>query len=244
MKSSNDPDTFEGLVDIVSVVPRLLEMVGETAASKTAQPGLFRSLLDVQQKIAEWRRSRRVNSSIPLHWAVPSQLHHPSDDAFEAKLFPFAIEYESLDTAIQFTFSSAIMLEVLMAALILKETTNLSFEDNVGHNELEMSHFLDQEDTNSQSPTVTSLPAGKSLLRHEADGVARFLCQSIEYCFREDMGTLGAQITSLPRWVMKSYFRRMGLTREFEWCTKIEEMSGPGFRTSIPLMLFRSEEYM
>jgi len=77
-----------------------------------------------------------------------------------------------------------------------------------------------------------------SSIKSEADRLARFLCQSIEYCHRADMGTLGPQSTTYTQWVLRCYYRKAGLDRELEWCRNIKYMTGPNSQCGIVSMLF------
>lgn len=53
-----------------------------------------------------------------------------------------------------------------------------------------------------------------SHIREEADKVARLLCQSTEFCFRLENGTVGVQAMCHARYVMRNCFSQVGLDRE------------------------------
>jgi hypothetical protein len=50
----------------------------------------------------------------------------------------------------------------------------------------------------------------------------------MEYCFHPDQGTVGAQMTCHPLWVVGSYFHKMGMARELEWCRRAKDMDMDG----------------
>ncbi|KAH3944514.1 hypothetical protein HBH98_153140 [Parastagonospora nodorum] len=205
--------SLETLMDMVTDVPHLLAKPDKMASSDTNH---IWALLSTYQKIATWQHCCKTNSPTPSYWAIPSRAHNPSDDAYATPLFPFALEYESLNIAILFIFSSAIMLQLLSTALLISTATSVNDLTQVESNE----------------------PWSLSQIRHEADKVARFLCQSTEFCFRLEMGTVGVQAMCHARYVMRNYFSQVGLERELAWCLGISDIGGPGLRRGIRMMLF------
>jgi hypothetical protein len=228
-------DSLEGLVNIISEVPLLLEDTDQAIASGVASLQLFQALMKVYQKFSSWQQSYRSRSVGPMYWAVPARLHNPSDEAFANKLFPFALEFASLNMAIQCSFSSAVMLQVLTAALLLLGNDNTSYTSIVQQTKGGNTLKLEKSSTGELSWSLLSI-------QREADRLARFLCQTLEYCFRYEMGTLGAQTTCHPQWALKNYFRQIGLQRELEWCKNITYMHGNSLRSGLTLMLFGPEE--
>jgi hypothetical protein len=137
--------------------------------------------------------------------------------------------------AIQCSFSSAVMLQVLTAALLLLGNDNTSYTSIVQQTKGGNTLKLEKSSTGELSWSLLSI-------QREADRLARFLCQTLEYCFRYEMGTLGAQTTCHPQWALKNYFRQIGLQRELEWCKNITYMHGNSLRSGLTLMLFGPEE--
>jgi hypothetical protein len=228
-------DSLEGLVNIISEVPILLEDTDHVVASGISSPELLQALIQIFQRFNAWQHSYKSRSEGPMYWAVPSRLHNPSDDAFANKLFPFALEFTSLNMAIQCSFSSAVMLQVLTAALLLLGNGSSPYMSIV---EQRKDDNMLKLHTWSMGETSWSLLS----IQHEADRLARFLCQTLEYCFRYEMGTLGAQTTCHPQWAFKSYFQQAGLQRELEWCKNIKCMHGNSLRSGLALMLFGPDE--
>lgn len=75
-------------------------------------------------------------------------------------------------------------------------------------------------------------------IREEADKLARYQCQCMEYLFRKESGTLGPQSSAYSRWVIRSYFEDIGAERELDWCHNIINMSGEESICGIVLMSF------
>jgi hypothetical protein len=243
-------ESFEGLMDLISEVPLLLEEseILLTSAKSTfslRESTLLQSLLCVFQKLDTWQQRCRLSFAKPPYWAVPSKLHNPSDDAFTDKLFPFALEFESLNVAMPLVLNSGVMLQVLGTVLLLDAKIGSFNDQPMARDTVESRkrNPLDgQKTVTLASGTIGQKYASVSSIKAEADRLARFLCQSIEYCHRIEMGTLGPQATCHPQWAMRRYFRQARLERELEWCKNIKNMSGPGSRCGIELMLFGADE--
>lgn len=112
-------------------------------------------------------------------------------------------------------FSSAVMLQILLSVMIL-------IAHNNKHNDAESSCLM--------------------WVESRANELSRLICQSMEYCYRRDMGTLGAQANCHPQYVLRRYFRLVGRERELEWCRNMRNMDGPGLRRGIDMMLFGNGE--
>ena len=218
MSHDSAPEQYETLIDLASEAPLLLEKSDAAITSSTPNLSLLPGLLTVFHHLCAWQHAYKLSIAKPLYWAIPSRVHNPCDDTHGSRLFPFALEFSSLDSAIPFIFSSAVMLQILSAALLLAEQQSMSSRQ--------------QETPPSSSDDDTPHWSGLDIKR-EADRLARFLCQSMEYCFRHEMGTLGAQATCLPLWATASYFRQVGMKRELEWCRQIKDMDGPGLRRRV-----------
>jgi hypothetical protein len=228
-------ESFETLMDAVIEVPCLLEKSDKLIRSGSTDLEFLKDLFTAYKKMQAWQQWCKLSSGKPPYWAVPSRSTNPADDGFETQLFPFALEYRRLKIAMLFIFSSAVMLQILSAALSLYATnTNKQletppysdFQDNTSSS---TNHVLQEEDSEIWS---------SSRIRVEADKVARFICQSTEFCFRQEMGTVGTQAMCHPLFAMRDYFRQTGQARELEWCQNIRNMRGAGIRTGVQIMVF------
>jgi len=233
-------------MDLITDVPLLLEKSDEMIRSGSEDPKYYRTLLSSCQRIVNWQQRCKFGSTSPLYWAVPTRARNASDDGFATPLFPFAIEYESLHVAMLFVFSSAVMLQLLSAALMLQQDDGLSEEDISQLSSLQGLNEPHEETYGNtcfkarvESPKTRSL----SQIRSEADRTARFLCQSTEYCFRRDMGTVGTQAMCHSQYILRNYFRQVGLARELDWWRNIKNMKGPDLGRGIEMMMFGNEEH-
>jgi hypothetical protein len=236
--------SFESLINIVSEVPILLEKSNDLIRSGEVDEEHLRNLFEVVRKIEAWKQCHKLAATKPPYWAVPSRLHNPSDNGFASPLFPFALEYRCLNVAMLFMFGSAVMLQMLTAALRIMDTSSVPRDVFFAQNNdpaLGQPQLNEDESTNFQfrdEATLYSLP----FIKRKADNIARFICQSIEYCCRQELGTVAAQASCHPQFTLRDYFQRAGLKRELEWCRNIKNMAGPGLRRGIDMMMFGSEQ--
>jgi hypothetical protein len=233
--------SFESLMNLVAEVPPLLETSNELIRSGEVDEEHLQSLFEVVRKMEAWQQSHKLTATKPPYWAVPSRLHNPSDDDFASPLFPFALEYRCLNVAMLFMFGSAVMLQTLTAALRIMDTYLVQHDSPFARNCDSSLHHI-QLDEDERTGLLPLNEATLSLVKRKADSIARFICQSIEYCCRQEMGTVGAQASCHPQFTLRNYFQRAGLKRELDWVKNIKNMAGPGLRRGIDMMMFGSEK--
>jgi hypothetical protein len=234
MSTSNKHDAFHELIDIACKVPILLEESDTLIARGKIMPeemkaNLFKASLAVLEKLYDRHQKYKHEKEKPLYCAVPTKLENPADEPYKGKLFPFALQFESLETASLVVFWGAIVLQVLCSMIDLHQHFYNSILTSASS---KPDHFAGPEPIlNSRFPKASSI-------KDEADKLARYLCQSFEYCYRIENGTVGPQMTCYARWILKSHFERFHYERELAWCLNIKNMKGPDFRTGIELMEF------
>ncbi|KAE8446543.1 hypothetical protein EG329_011875 [Mollisiaceae sp. DMI_Dod_QoI] len=238
MAASSEHDSFHELIDVACEVPVLLEESDMLIASCNIMPeqwmaSPFKASLDALERLHDRHQRYRAEVGKPLYWAMPSGVDNPADDPYDSKLFPFALEFESLETASQVVLWWAIILQVLCSMIDLYQHF---FGSSIFSSSFDQST---PEDLTGLEPRLNSRFPTMSSVKEEADKVARCLCQSIEYCHKIQHGTIGPQMTTYGQWVLKSYFRRFHYERELGWCLNIKNMRGPGFRQGIELMGFQ-----
>jgi hypothetical protein len=232
-------ESFETLMDNVIEIPRLLEDSDNLIRTGFMDAGRLRDLLRAFEKLQTWQQLCKLSSDKPLYWAIPSRSTNPADDGFETRLFPFALEYRCLKSATLFIFSSAVMLQMLSAALscyatdINKQSETSSYDDFPIDTSCNMNYESQEEDSE-----IWSL----SRIRVEADKIARFMCQSTEFCLRQEMGTVGTQTMCHPQFAMRGYFRQTSQKRELKWCQNIRNMRGSSIRTGVQMMAFGDDK--
>jgi hypothetical protein len=192
-------------------------MLADSTTIQAYKIDLAQSFLRAAQKICAWRRNFKASSPKRVFWAVPSQMHNPADDGFQDLLFPFALEFESLDAAVPMILSAGVLLQILSTILLLVPNSELD-ESSWNHEEFEQEY--------GPGPLILVM----------AEAMARFICQTMEYCHRKDMGSLGPQCTWHSQWSLGEYFRRNGRQRELEWVRGLKEMSGPNIRRGMMMM--------
>lgn len=238
MSPSSEYDSFHELIDVGCEAAVFLQASDELAAGSSTIPQqwktcLFKAPLAVLEKLYDHHLKYRAHLGTPIYWAMPSVVHNPADDSYPSKLFPFALRFESLETASHVVFWWAVVLQVLCSMIDLHQHfsgSSTRFSES-GQSKCEDPTEL-QPRLNSRYPTMSSV-------KEEADKLARYLCQSIEYCHRIENGTIGPQMTTYAQWVAKSYFQQFHCERELAWCLNIKNMRGPGFRHGIELMGFQ-----
>lgn len=236
MSTVNKQDSLSELIDVAWEVPAVLEESDILMASGITIPEQlrtynFRPSLDVIEKLQDSQQRYRDELKRPPYWAMPSTADNPADEVYNSKLFPFALHFHSIETATYLILYWAIILQVHCNILglylhffgdtIFSPAINLSDSEN-----------LTKPLLNSRVATLTSI-------KEEADKLARYLCQSIEYCYRIENGTIGPQLTCYAQWILKLYFRQFHYERELVWCLNIKNMRGPGFHSGIELMCFQ-----
>ncbi|KAH8598925.1 hypothetical protein B0O99DRAFT_591533 [Bisporella sp. PMI_857] len=229
MSAKIDLDPFDELIDIASDLPVLFEEADMLVASKDLSSrrntAILTAMANTAANLYSWQRKHCSQFSRQIYQAVPSRLHNPSDDRYGNNLYPFVLQFASLDVASYFTLSWGILLQTLASILrFLNEVPGSNIYspaiDELSSNftsQMKDSHILEGYVHN---PT--------SSIRLEADKLARYLCLSIEYCHRIDMGALGHQATTYSQWIIRSYYEDVGAERELTWCLNINKMTGPG----------------
>ncbi|RDW75501.1 hypothetical protein BP6252_06643 [Coleophoma cylindrospora] len=242
MSTSTEHDSFHELLDVASEVPDLLEelnmlIAGRKIVPEQQRPSLFQSSLAVLEKLYDRQQKYRVEKARPLYWVMPSRVHNPADDAYENKLFPFALQFESLLTASQVFFAWGITLQTLCSMINLYQHFFDRSVFSASYDPSKSEHFAGPgPHWNARFPTIFSI-------KEEADKLARYLCQSIEYCHKMENGTIGPQMTTYGQWILKWYFQQFHCEHELSWCLNIKNMTGPGFRDGIELMGFHESEW-
>jgi len=215
-------DPLDQLMDIVCELPQRFDSVLQHCTEGQSEGfelnKAITAIWSVMRSIYVWQARLYAASPTPLYRAVPSALDNPSDSNHGTKLFPFALEFCSMQIATQIVASWAFQLHI--HAILQRLAEERSEAGTVP------SQFVDLYNSFGN-------------IQNEADKLARYLCQSVEYCHRIEMGTFGPQAMVYPQWIMRQYFARRGFEREMQWCNNIRNMSGIGTRCGIKLMAFQ-----
>jgi len=104
MSTSSQHDSFHELIDVACEVPVLLEESDMLISSRNTTPeqlrvSIFKASFAVLEKLHDRHQKYGAKSKRPLYWALPSRVDNPADDPYSCKLFPFALQFESLETS-------------------------------------------------------------------------------------------------------------------------------------------------
>ncbi|KAF2094148.1 hypothetical protein NA57DRAFT_80565 [Rhizodiscina lignyota] len=263
VKFSND--FFEVLMEMIADVPVLLEEADLLSSTPRKDvllqwgSNLIRSFATALVRLYFWNEDLRVSSETPLYTAVPSTVCNPADTSPSDKVFPFSLEFAGLNKVILLTFGWSVMLQCLDAIDQLYTLMQNNLEKVPS-----MHDIMDDEDCTSvtwsahqqglsesiamhqyqlpvqalrSSPSDAKWPSIE-FVRSEANRLARFICQSMEYSHKTELGMLACQCTTYPTWAARQHFRQHGLERELAWTGEIQNMTGPSFRTGLRMMKF------
>jgi hypothetical protein len=202
---------------------------------------IVKEFIGVVNQMHIWQLQTKVDGPIIPYWAVLSQIHNPADDKYSTKLFPFALEFDSLDSAIMFSFTWSIHLQIFTKIIQIHRWFDShgallpGLHDVFGHNGQQNLQSPSAGTSYYMNPYKISI----SFIKAEADKLGRLLCQCIGYCYRTDMGTLGPQSCRYLLWVTRQFFRQnAGYERELEWALQIKDVTGPGLHDRLDLMEF------
>lgn len=224
------PGSFSGLLDLVIDIPSIIASAHGLSKDKRIYINLTTYIDRLIQKFHDldhWRilynKCIWSQDGKPVYWSVPAIASNPTDSNHLERLFPFALIFSSIQAASAWIFCSSIMLDILDTVLLLCPPN---------HND---STIRAHNDDSSKHSIATDVLEG---IPAHARGLARLLCQSMEFCYRNGNGTFGPQITCYAQATLLRYFKHRGMGRELDWCRAIPHMSCPGASFGIDLMQF------
>lgn len=241
------PTQFDELMEILTDIPALLEetdlilsSVSDSTLEIWASP-VLKGCMSNARKIQSLQSRVRDNIPGSSYWAISSTVHNPSDDDRGNKLFPFSLEYDSVHSATFFVLSMSTILVIFSNMIHLYDEIQ-DQRDNPTPLE-KIVGLRDSESNSDQSvPSAYDWPSVNAI-KTEADRLARYICQSIEYLYRIDHGILGLQSTTYSQSVLRKFFRETkGYERELAWILQVKGMQGPGHRVGVELMTFQDAE--
>jgi hypothetical protein len=201
---------------------------------------IVKEFIGVANQMYIWLRHTKDTSSRMAYWAVPSRIHNPEDE-YPPKLFPFTLEFDSLNSAMMFSLTWAIHLQIFNKIIhihrwFLSHAASLPCMHEIfGH---DVQQDL-QTDSTGEFSYMNLEKISISLIKTEAEKLGRLLCQCIGYCYRADMGTLGLQSARYLQWVSREFFRQSaGYERELAWILHIKYITGPGLHDKLDLIEF------
>lgn len=244
--------TIVELYRLMSDLPAIFELADALGHEKNFElllegaSSVLKSLLDHIRKVDDWFDEWRSKSSGPLYWPVPSVVTSPADPSPYQKTFPFAVEFPSVGimaiTVQVWTLKTIIYSDILqLYDHVTQQCSHLLslgaiLHRNVSSRQEAASTLASLRDGTSEQPHMDSLTIEN--IHEEGTKMARLVCQSMEYAHRVEMGTLGVQCTTFPRWAVRHYFRfHAGHERELLWANEIHKNTGPGTRWDYDMMV-------
>lgn len=246
---------FDKLIDILGELPVLLEETeallkkSKMSISLVWATRLIQSYAIIAQRLYSWQEELRGTTDTPLYWAAPSFLSHAPEASDAKNLFPLILNFTSSNVAISLILSWAVLVQLYCSLSLIYELMERTFSgDESSLPEFSVKdarNSLDHEmNENGMFSLKLTSPCSfewlsKAFCITEGDKLVRLLCQSMEYCHKIDIGTIGPQAVAYPQWIMRRYFRfRPGYERELKWCYDFKAMTGAGFRCGINIMDF------
>ena len=231
------PATLEQAVSLPSIDDRS-HLLEESAK-------VIQSMLAIVESIKSWHEEFRKTSPTPQSWSVPSTASNPADIDSSNKIFPFCFEFESLNVAIPILMCWGVTAQLNSNVIQIHDLV----QTRLGHH-IELHDLLSQattttppDSTSTSSPSSNQNPPNQQYsiqeIKKEGTTMARYVCQSLEYFHRTEMGTFGGQATTYACWSARQYFRlHPGHEREWSWLQNIHNMKGPGTRWGLSMMRF------
>jgi hypothetical protein len=231
-------DLSEIIVDLPSILEHADRLRDVSSFSNTPATAsrLYESAWSLCNKFHDWHHE--LLSEIPglVYWPVPSSVPNPADGIAQGRVFPLSLQFESLHIAqLMLIYWSALAL--LYSAMykvysILQSPRYFSgvIEIPIASENMEISNCALDSCPSSISAQATAKwdmatpPSIEEMIR-----LAKCICQSVEYCYNIDRGTLGPQSTVFSLWAAKQAFlSQPGYERELAWCSEIKIHEGFG----------------
>jgi hypothetical protein len=231
------PAVLERATSLSSIVDRNAFLKESTA--------VVQSMFTMLKSFQAWHDDFWKASPTPRAWPVPSRAVNPADVEPSNKIFPFCFEFESLNVSVVITMCWAITVTLHSNIIQICELVQVKLGHPIELEDLLVETGITVVDEANQYSSQKSSPssAHKGCLLYQIKGegtkLARYLCQSMEYHHRVDMGTYGGHAVTYSSWSARQYFRlHPGHEREWSWLQNMHKMEGPGTRWGIAMMIF------
>jgi hypothetical protein len=252
--SKHEPyDLYGELWDLIVDLPSILEQA-DILSNEAKGSGKFATGLSLYAccrslycNLQDWHSELQSQIPGPLYWAIPSSVQNPVDSAGLGMVFPFSLQFQSLHVAqlVLIYWSALALLYNTMHQVYFvleSEYADQWYSDN---------HMMSQQEESMNRPAVetcfskasekvnstTKWRTTKPPSVEEMIKLSRCICQSVEYCYQTNKGTLGPQSTVFCLWAAKQCFlSQSGYERELSWCSEIKNMNGPDHRFDLKIM--------
>ncbi|KAI1117883.1 hypothetical protein F5Y14DRAFT_327186 [Nemania sp. NC0429] len=234
-------EVFHMIADVPTMLGQAvtLSSIGDLSLFVKESAAVAQSMLQQVKTIETWLDDFLQDPATSRFWWIPSNADNPADKGRSDIVFSSCLEFETLTIASPVAMCWAVITQLLSNVIQIHNLVTVRLDDHI-----ELDTFLAQADVpgidRPKSPSVsTSAPRSIDTLKREGANMARYVCQSLEYFHRTEMGTFGSHVTTYPRWSARQYFRlHPGYERERAWIENISGMTGPDTHWGLTMMEF------
>jgi hypothetical protein len=212
---------------------------------------LIRSCYHVNAQLLTWHQKLRYELNGEFYTFVPAVAQNPTDDEIRGRVFPFAIQFPTLSAAqlMLLYWSTMLLLYRTIGDIqkLLEVHKDGAMPKTPGQDPPAAQKSLPHPAEISVYREITSgeLPLAKcplySSLPESMGLFAANICQSVEYCYHSKNGSLGLQSTVFPIWAAQEFYASQpALSREWQWCSEIGNMTAPDSRFDLKVMKLNS----
>ncbi|KAI0097352.1 hypothetical protein GGR51DRAFT_541144 [Nemania sp. FL0031] len=195
------------------------------------------SMLSIVNYVLEWLDGFLKRSTTPRFWPTPSAAESVADMGPSNKVFPSCFEFESLTVATPVAMCWAVTAQLYSNVIQIHDLVKKRLASHIELEALLLQADITRRD--AMIPSSERVVQSIDDIRHEGCKMARYVCQSLEYFHRAEMGTFGGQSTTYPCWSARQYFRlHHGDEREWAWIQNVHNMKGAGTRWGLTMMTF------
>ncbi|KAI9742973.1 MAG: hypothetical protein M1818_003268 [Claussenomyces sp. TS43310] len=242
-------EVYQMIADIPTLLARAITLssIDDQSTFLKESAAVAQSVLAMVKSVESWHDEFWKASPTPRSWSVPSCAANPADVDPSNKIFPFSFEFESLSVAVPVVmcwsviaqlYSNVIQIHDLVQARLgcyIELEALLAQANNI------VVDATSTSEASSQNTPLFTADKGRLIQEIHSEGtrMARYVCQSMEYHHRIEMGTYGGHATTYPSWSARQYFRlHPGHEREWSWLQNMHKMEGPGTRWGLSTMAF------
>jgi hypothetical protein len=196
---------------------------------------LLQSCLSLNEQLLAW--NKKLSNEVPgqLYWTTLSVAENPADNSVLGRIFLFALQFSSWRIAqvLIFYWSMLVLLyrtiQDIQKKLERDVTSGTTIENDSG--------LQDSDRSELELCSEYSYPSIDQIAL-----LANNICQSFEFCYRSENGTLGLQSTAFPLWVAQSFYESQSdRDREREWCSNLGNMTAPDSRFDLYIKRLSSD---
>lgn len=234
------------IADIPAIFERAvtLPLVGDLDVLLKESAAVAQSILAMVKSIDLWYDEFWKVSPTPRFWTVQSCAANPADADYPDKLFPLCFKFESLSVAVPVVMCWSVLVQLYSNVIQIYDLV----QARLGHH-IELEYLLTQADitvvnsleASSQNTIFHVTEKDRSIqhIQNEGTRMAHYVCQSMEYFHRIEMGTYGGHSATYQSWSARQYFRlHPGHEREWSWLQNMHKMEGPDTRWGLAMMSF------